>query len=231
MRNILPSSPSTFWRFMISLWQCSQFFHETYQVLYNLVGNVGVYYLLQWAGLFKTGFLSHINILVWEGGRNGENMRNKFEGSSLPVLSSPRFVCIQRGGRSERCSHTSQIQFAWLIPCSASGFSLCWVNTSLPEPERARRREVCALPTPWHLELAVVSTGVSQLRSVGTESSPGPLLARSIPHPLLPSQTDRFCNDLFHGVLKGNVIAASADPQEIHERAFGSGFVRNLEKN
>lgn len=122
MRNILPSPLSTFQRFMISVWQCSQFFHKAYQVIYNLVGNIGVYYLLQWAGLFKTGFLSHINILLWEVCRNGERRRNKFEGSSLPVLSSPRFVCVQRGGSSEHCSHTSQIQFAWFTPCCAPGF-------------------------------------------------------------------------------------------------------------
>lgn len=231
MRNILPSPPSAFQRFMISVWQCSQFSHKTYQVLYNTVGNIGVYYLLQWAGSFKTSFLPYINILLWEVCRNGERRRNKFEGSSLPVLSSPRFIRIQRGWRSERCSHTSQIQFAWFIPCSALGFlallskyitartqagegmwGLCFARTSAPRAGCGFHR---CLPAPfsWHWA-----------------SSPRPHLTHSTPHPPVPSRTDRFCGDLFHGVLKGNVIAASADPREIHERAFGSSFVRNLEK-
>lgn len=83
---------------------------------------MGVYYLLQWAVLFKTSFSSCINILVWEVCRNGEKTRNKFDGSSLPVLLSLRSVCVQRGGRSECCSHTSQMQFSCFIPSSAFGF-------------------------------------------------------------------------------------------------------------
>lgn len=60
-------------------------------------------------------------------------MTNKFEDSSLLVLSSPRLVCVQRGGMSEHCRHTSQIQVFWFIPSFALGFLALLKNTSLAE--------------------------------------------------------------------------------------------------
>lgn len=108
-------------------------------------------------------------------------MRNKFEGSSLLVLSSPRSVCAQRGGRSEHCSHTSQVQFFWFIPSSALGF-LALLNKHISGRNLTIQGDVWfVLPTPWHLELAVVS-----------QVSPSPQPAQKAASQPLLLQPDRF---------------------------------------
>lgn len=133
----------------------------------------------------------------------------------MPVLWSPRLVCIQRGGRSERCSHTSQIQFSWFIPSSASGF-LALLSKYIFGRNPTRREDVWFVPCP-HLG---ISSWLRFPQVSPSSAQPAPRAASdlaSLTASLTPfslfglTGSAWFCGDLFRGVLKDNVIAASAD--------------------
>lgn len=178
-----------------------------YQALCNLVGNIGVYYLLQGAVLLKTSFSSRINIPLWEVCRNGERMRNKSEGSSLPVLSSPGLACVRRGGR---CSHTPQIQSSWFIPSSASGF-LALLSKYIFGRNPARQGDVRFVPClasragcGFHRRLPAPLGRHRERPRTSPRWQPLTPLAG-------PAASAWFRGDLSRGALNDNVIAASAD--------------------
>lgn len=150
---------------------------------------------------------------VWEVCRNEERRRNKSEGSSLPILSSPRLVCVRRDGGLRAAVTLHKYSLLVLYLPLLRVFSLCWVNTTSAEIQPG---EMCSL--------FLAHTSASQDGCGFHRCLPAPLSQHleqpqtsphsqslSPPLPSSPSGLTWFCSDLFRGVLKDNVIAVSAD--------------------
>lgn len=133
----------------------------------------------------------------------------------MPVLSSPRLVCVQRGGKSEHCSRISQMHFSWFIPSSASGF-LALLSKYIFGRNPTSQGAVWFVPCPR----LSISSWLRSPEVSPSSAQPAPRAASALTSPTAPltpvspfglTGSAWFCGDLFRGVLKDNVIAASAD--------------------